>query len=55
MIDKILDRYTPAEIVEKLEITDEDFKLLFTDYVMEHLEYFEDDLEEFNEQLELEL
>lgn len=47
MIDLILDRYTPAEVVEKLEIPDDEFKLLMQDYIMEHLEYFEDDLEEY--------
>lgn len=47
IIEKLLDRYTPAEIVEKLEMTNEEFQLLMQDYILENLSVFEDDLEEY--------
>ncbi len=46
ILERIRDRYTPAEIVEKLEINEEDFYNLMSDYILDNIEIFQEDYEE---------
>lgn len=48
----ICDRYTPTELVEKLEITVDELVEYLEDFIEENINLFDDELREFFEDLE---
>ena len=45
--EALMETFTPAEILDKLDVCDEDFLFYFKEYIEENLKEFKDDFPEY--------